>query len=292
MKKHEKIMMGMLIILFLSTMNINNKITRFVNDTQHKQNNMQSEINRLSISMRDIQNNIATTMEEIKAENLWVSKKEYNVLVIDDHYENIELLLQWQFRELNKEEEIYLIYSEKDENIVNDPQWKKIQLTHAEGLNYEMKLNLPYRKNYEFQLMAETSRGIRSQSLFELSFKENFENRIGGYAEVLPFRGQNEKIDIHIGVFNSLYDPQLYPNVDKLKMKSAKANIYVQGQLKETIDLMEQGDDRWESSQDESINHFANLQLENVENISREDIEVEIIVEDYLGNIYKPKLKN
>ncbi|SNS09984.1 hypothetical protein SAMN05446037_100465 [Anaerovirgula multivorans] len=35
MKKHEKIMMGMLIILFLSTMNINNKITRFVNDTQH-----------------------------------------------------------------------------------------------------------------------------------------------------------------------------------------------------------------------------------------------------------------
>ncbi|WP_117169533.1 hypothetical protein [Paraliobacillus sediminis] len=240
--------------------------------------------NKLQNTNFSIENNysqVESTMNEMLEEQLWIQEKDYQIIALDTEESTVDVMLEWHARDLLQNEILSLLYRNE-----NTTEWNELEVNNENGLNYSVEHTFPLRENYEVQLVGDSVTGKRSEELFILDFKDEIENRIiiNVFVDV---ESDHKNISPNIIIYNHLDEDSIFgQNKDDLKIKSAEALIYVDGEIKKEINLLEEEENNYIDENSENINYYKIVELDEViEDVN--DIEVLVIVEDNLGVKYQ-----
>ncbi|MFB4169413.1 hypothetical protein [Virgibacillus sp. JSM 102003] len=269
---------GILVIIsLLNYVKISN-----VEDRLQTLDNMQGQIQNVNNSVRNITSQVNSQMDKFLQEQLWIPEKEYKISNVDLEENKIDVILEWSFRDLLDEEKLAFLYREE-----GTQEWTELEVKNKGGLNYSLEHTFPLNGNYETQVIATSADGKRSEDLLNLEFKEQLDNRIMIDAFLHP-RGDGQ-FDVNINIHNRLKQ-ELMPaeNKEDLKVKSAKAYLYVNGEPIKEIDILEKNQGMHSDSLTENINYHNSYNL-NDKIGDEANVELRVTVEDGLGLKYETK---
>lgn len=242
--------------------------------------NLQHEVQSVNQSVQDISAQMDAKLDEFLQEQLWVYEKGYTVSEVDIQEDKIDVNMAWSIRDLHEQEEVSVLYREE-----GDSEWTEVEATNLNGLNYTLEHTFPLSGNYETQVVATSASGKRSENLLNLNFKELIDTRMktGAFVhEIGPGR-----YDVNIDVYNPLeHELMSSENKENLRIKSAKAFLYVNGELMTEIDLLKQDQAIQSDPYGESIFYQEMIELEGEVDQGGE-IELRVVVEDGLGMKYE-----
>lgn len=217
----------MLIILNIST---------YINQRSMKENlenqimNLNNQIMNLNNQLSSYNNQISKNIESIKNEQRWTENESYKLLDFDDKTNQIKAQVNWSFKELSSNSKVYLLYGERSINSGNVENWNKVKGNELDKLNYQAEIYLSPEKNYVLKVQEESNNSSKGEELINIDLN----NLINDRFYILPARDaqQGPRYEHHLYVVNN------FNGADFLKIKSAKAEIYVKGVLENTVDLM------------------------------------------------------
>lgn len=242
--------------------------------------NMQHQFQMLDGSVQSISSQVHMNMDRFLQEQLWIPNKGYEVTDIDLERNSIDVLFEWSMRDLSESEKLSFLYREENEN-----DWTVLEVQNHNGLNYSIQHTFPLRGNYETQIVATSPVGKRSEELLPMRFNEQLTSRI--LIDAYLHSGGPGVFDFDISLHNQLeHEFMLSKNKEDLKIKSAKALIYVDGKQVKQWDLFENKQDYMSDQYSESINYHNYIQLKD-EYGENPDVELRVIVEDGLGLEYE-----
>ncbi|MDT8862613.1 hypothetical protein N0O92_20645 [Alkalihalobacillus sp. MEB130] len=218
-------------------------------------------------------------MDEFLQEQLWIMKKEYKIMNVDIENNTINVLLEWGVRELSEQEELSFMYRE-----VDSKDWTELEVTKRNGLNYSLEYTFPLKGNYETQILATSTTGKRSETLLNLEFKNLLDTRITTDA-YLHYSG-NGSVDFNVNIHNFIEgELNLTGSKDTFKIKTAKALLYVNGNINREFDILANGQDYHSDEYSEYVNYHNYVDLGEVQELH--EVELRVIVEDGLGLTYE-----
>ncbi|MBF8983909.1 hypothetical protein IZY60_10195 [Lutibacter sp. B2] len=282
MKKKE---MGMTIAI--AVLLILNIITGYkLREIQNSISKVSSSVNNIDGKINGIYGTVSNTISEVRKEQMWIVDKDYDIINVEDQFKEAKITFNWTFRELGKNEKVYVLYGEENNGEIE--KWNKIESTHIAGLNYKTEIDLSYDKNYEFQVVAENANSKKTEKLEKIDLYDQLMNRM--YFEEDFQSMNNSEVEVYARIEN------FYRDLKALKIKSAKVNIYYEEKLLKSIDITEmaekespQGDiDKWEYRNTFKFEElFKNINFEE-----SDKVKIQIIAKDYTGREYKSKLED
>lgn len=258
--------------------------------TFFKLNNVEEDISILDNKLQNmnfsIENNyseVESTIYEMLEEQLWIQEKDYQIISLDTKENTVDVMLEWRVRDLLQNENLSLLYRNED-----TIEWTELEVNNENGLNYTVEHTFPLRENYQVQLVGDSVTGKRSEEIFTFDFKDQIENRI--IIDVfVDLESDNKNISPNIIIYNNLDEDSIFgQNKDDLKIKSAEALIYVDGEIKKEINLLAEKENNYSDTNSENINYFNILELDEVIE-DENDIEILVIVEDNSGIKYQAR---
>ncbi|WP_102344969.1 hypothetical protein [Bacillus sp. Marseille-P3661] len=266
------------ILIIFSIINYNK-----ISDLQQRMyvlDNLQHEIQNVDFSVQDVSSQVHTKLDEFLQEQLWIPVKNYEITDIDLKQNTIDVSIQWSLRELGQQEKVMLLYREESE-----PNWSQLEVKNNNGLNYSIERTFPLQGNYETQIVAISEEGKRSEELLRLNFKEQLYSRMNIHAFLHPIG--NGRFDMNIDIGNHIDQEFIFSeNRKDLKIKTAKAFIYVDGKLTKEWDLLKENFNHHSDPYNEGISYHEML---NLGEDAGDNAELHVVVEDYLGLKYETK---
>lgn len=244
---------------------------------------MKNDLLNVNNSVQDISSQIDLKLNEVVQNQLWIQNKEYQISKVDIEGYEIFVVIDWSLKELAQGEQVALLYREKTEE-----NWTKLEPTQADGLNYKVETSFPLEGNYETQVVATSSSGQRSESLVELSFKDQLNQRITTNAFV--HQAGEGQIDINIHIENTFKNEFFeFENNDKLKIKSAKAQLFFEGNSIKQWDLLKEQENLHYLSDSYNENLHYDTFIDLKEKIGKEmgDVKLLVTVKDGYVIIYE-----
>ncbi|MBP1949678.1 hypothetical protein [Virgibacillus litoralis] len=251
-----------------------------IEDRMQMVDNMQGEVQNVNNSVRNISSQVNSQMDKFLREQLWIPQKEYKITNVDLKENKIDVILEWSLRDLLDEEKLAFLYREEGAQ-----EWTELEVNNKGGLNYSLEHTFPLKGNYETQVIATSADGKRSEDLLNLKFKEQLDNRIMIDAFLHP-RG-NGQFEVNINIHNRLEQEfMLAENKDDLKVKSAKAYLYVNGEPIKEMDILKRNQGMHSDSFTEDINYHNSYNLKDkIDDEAK--VELRVTVEDGLGLKYE-----
>ncbi|QZY55786.1 hypothetical protein [Crassaminicella profunda] len=283
MKKKEVVMTIAIAVLLVLNIRTGYKLQ----ELQNTLSSVKSSINHLHGSFGSIDSNIRETLADIRKEHMWIVDKDYDLFNVENKFEQAKITFNWTFRELGKNDKVYVLYGEENNRQVE--KWNKLEPIPVDGLNYKGEVNLFYDKNYQFQVVAENSNSKKTEKLMNINLYDELMDRMD-FEAYFPSMSHSE-IEVYARIEN------FYRGLEALKIKRAKANIYYEGKVIKTINLTDiakkkyrHGDiDTWEYENTFKFNDlFKNMTYSELEDHPK----IQIIVQDYTGREYKSKLRD
>ncbi|WNF35357.1 hypothetical protein RJD24_12895 [Bacillaceae bacterium IKA-2] len=261
-----------------------NKISN-LEGTMRMLSNLQSDVQNVNYSVENISQQVDANMNELLKEQLWVPEKGYQITDVNIEENSIDVTLEWSMRDQLHQEQISFLYREESVQ-----EWTELEVSSNSGLNYRLDHTFPLQGNYVTQVIATSEAGKRSEDLLDLRFKEQLDSRIIVYADV-HYDGHGD-VNVNIDINNHLeHEFMIAKNKNDLKIKSAKAFLYLDGVLLKELNLLKQNQDFHSDSYGESIYYHDYLNLtDEVDNEVDRDVpsvELHVIVEDGLGFKYE-----
>ncbi|QXM06911.1 hypothetical protein [Crassaminicella indica] len=274
-----------IVIAILLALNI--RMGYKLQEMQNSIEKVKSSVNHLDGRFSSIDRDIKMTLYDIRREHVWIIDKDYDIVNIDDKFDQAKVTFNWTFRDLGKNEKVYVLYGEENNGEIE--KWSKIEAIHIGGLNYKAKAKLSYDKNYEFQVVAENKNSKKTGKLEDIDLYNKLMNRID--FEVYFPTMSNSQVEVFARIQN------FYRGLEKLKIKSAKANIYYKEKLIKSVDITDVAEkeclhgeiDKWEYSNIFELDElFKDVGFEEMV----DNVKIQIVVKDYLGREYKSKLED
>lgn len=293
----DKLLWGVLATILFLNITIYFRMDRIINrlDTNN------DRIENVSTKVDNIHSDVINTMDKIYNENKWIYNADYSILDITKDLENVTFTLKWSLRDLDKYSEVYLLYGEEEENSNQVTRWEEVLAEDIENLNYKAQLTLPYKKNYQFKVVAKNYKSIKSGEMMKIDFLSKLNDRIKIVANPQSKRISNSHVNLNfsINVENryGLIDENLGNLVDNnlLKLKTIKVKIYSNNKVKKEFDIFKNGKTVYEGAfytepfrgnkeiKLESVEFYGNIQYDSTENSVEK---IEVIVDDYNGRTY------
>lgn len=284
MKKREKVIALVILVLLLTNMMVYSQVKHLKQDLNQVHQLISNVENRFS----SIDNHINHTLNNIEREHQWIIDKDYKIINENEAYKNAKVSVTWMLRELEKGSQVSVLYGIKDQKTREVETWDKVEAIEKDGLNYEVNLDLSYTNNYVLQVVAENNHGIKSEKLQEIDLHDRLTDRMEIDAD---FQGMSpDKAEYRVDISN------FYRGEEQLKIKLAQANIYLGDQLLETINLNDKAEkDRmgmgdiefWTYSGDVALmDVLQNKDVYDTEEIYRQ-LKIKVTLKDQLGMEYK-----
>ncbi|WP_226669821.1 hypothetical protein [Metabacillus litoralis] len=278
MLKREKLFLTIIGILLICNILSYSKISS-LEERMGLFDSMQNEISNVNYSVQDLSSQIDMKLNEFMQNQLWIQKKEYQITNVNIAANKIDVVMEWSLKELNEGENISLLYREKTEG-----KWSELEVTKDNGLNYVVQHSFPLNGNYETQVVATSNEGERSESLVDLFFKEQLDQRIQTNAFV--HQSGDGQLNVTIDI-NNTFKNELLSGVDihDLKMKSAKAQLIFDEKLMKEWDLLinHEGLHYGSDSYSESINFTELLDVTEEVGNKMGNVKLLVKVKDGLG---------
>lgn len=222
---------AVIVILILIILNI----STYLNQRSLKENfenhimNLNNQIMNLNNQLNSFNYQISKNIESIKNEQKWTENKSYKMLDYDDKTNQIKIQVNWSFKELSSNSTVYLLYGERSISSGNVEKWDKVKGNELEKLNYQAEVYLSPEKNYALKVHEESNNSSKGEELLNIDLN----NLINDRFNLMPaFDAQKgPRYEHHLYVINN------FSGASFLKIKSAKADIYVKGVLENTVDL-------------------------------------------------------
>ncbi|WP_216831654.1 hypothetical protein [Alkalihalobacterium elongatum] len=263
---------GFLIILTIVNYNQLNKISNQLGNLSHLENTVQD----ISYSIGDIHNQVGETLYEFTEEKRWVRNNSYEVKEVNGDTEQVEVLVSWGLRELEDDEELYFLYREQGKS-----DWQKLKVEETGNLDYEVTFTLSLKENYESRILAVSDEGKRSEDLQYIAIFDQLQERI--YSDVYVLSYGKDFVDLQIMMQQSYRDQMFRLDSEKLEIKSATANLYVNNKLVKTIDVLEKAN---KQVHDQMYEYSQRLTFEEQPDLPG-DVRVDLTIIDGLGLEYK-----
>lgn len=267
-------------------------ILRFNNVTEDISRNF-SKLNYLERSI----NELSSDLDKIGSKQDWVTSKDYKILEIDKDYKNATIMIYGNLKELENNSSVYLLYGKINKDSPEDIEWKKVPLSISYGLRFTKKLELPYRENYRFKILAQGPSKLRSEELLYIFFKDEMENRIYTHIFESGSSKDKENISFDININNN------YKGQEKFKIKNIKIDVYTDNNLSKTVPIYTDGkliksDFISEIHIRDKNNNLVDIDDGDMQRLSynvrvKKDFKennstrYEIVIEDYMGEKFK-----
>ncbi|MGY0373879.1 hypothetical protein [Clostridium sp. JNZ J1-5] len=265
-------------------------ILRFNNVTEDVGRNYE-KLNYLERSV----SNLSSDLNKVASKQDWVSSKDYKILEIDKDYKNVQIMIYGNLKELENNAKVYLLYGKIKKDSPEDIEWIKVPINVSYGLKFSKKLELPYKENYKFKILAEGQSKLRSEDLLYAYFKEELENRV--FTHVFSNESSKDSLKLDININNN------YKAQDKLKIKDVKVNVYVDNNLNKSIQVYSNGkvvenksimEVKERSNSEDSVeDQDTNIEKLNYSIKIKKDfketsnVKYEVVIEDYIGEKFK-----
>ncbi|WP_163537142.1 hypothetical protein [Gracilibacillus sp. YIM 98692] len=235
--------------------------------------NMQFEVQNTNHSVQNISTQVHQQMNEMLQEQLWIPKKDYQVMDANIEENTITVNFEWTLRELNEDAVVSLLYREEGEE-----NWQEIQMENERDLNYHLSQTFSLDKNYQTQILASSENHKRSEDLFSLDFKKQMEHHmmIDAFLNV-----RNEDVVLNVHIHNPTDHKFLNVEREKLSIQKASAFLYHEDDMIREIDLMENNQHAKPDPNAENITYHESITID--EKYSMRELEVRVLVEDGLG---------
>lgn len=199
-------------------------------------NQMESQINNLNSQVMSLNNQMSSqsgyinqALNKFKEDRKWTGSGNYKLLEFDSKTGRVKVQINWSFRELPPNSKVYLSFGEKELKSGNVGGWDKVEATSMGNLNYKSEVYLSPDKNYKIKAQSESNAGAKGEDLMDVDLVSAIKDR---FSLVPAMDGRlGPRYEHHIYVINKS------EGADFLKIKSAKAQVYVKGNLENTIEL-------------------------------------------------------
>jgi hypothetical protein len=191
--------------------------------------NLNNQIMNLNNQLNSYSNQINKNIESIKNDRKWTVSESYKLLDYDDKTNQIKTQINWSFKELSSNSRVYLLYGERSIDSGNVEKWDKVKVDELDKLNYQAEISLSPEKNYALKVQEESNNSFRGQELMNIDLNNAINNRFNFLTGDDSQKGPRYRH--HLYILNNFKD------VNFLKIKSAKAEIYVKGALENTVEL-------------------------------------------------------
>lgn len=261
-------------------------------------NNITEDINRNFIKLNYLERNISelsSDLNKVGSKQDWVTNKDYEILQIDKDYKNVTIMVHGTLKELENNSDVYLLYGKVSNKTDKEIEWNRVPLTISYGLKFAKKIELSYKENYIFKILAEGQSKSKSEELLYVFFKDDIENRI--YTHMFSSESSKNNVDLNINIKNN------YKGQEKFKIKNVDINIYTNNTLSKTVPIYKNGSLVKSNSIIEipiydRNNNLATTDDGGIEKLSynvnikrdfKEDsnTKLELVIEDYIGEEFK-----
>lgn len=200
-----------------------------INSLKNTIKNMHNQIATLDNQLGSRINDMNQSLNTFKEEQKWAHNADYKILEYNNKTGEVKLRVTWSLREVPPSTKIILSYSEKNSNPEGGANWNKVKADNDTALNYSGEIYLSPKKNYIFKVQSEGTVSARSDDLMQLPLKDIIENRLS----LVPHMGSKKgpRYDHHGYLVNR------FKGSEFLKLKSAKADVYLDNQLVNTVEL-------------------------------------------------------
>ncbi|MFC0472337.1 hypothetical protein ACFFHM_18035 [Halalkalibacter kiskunsagensis] len=248
-----------------------------ISDQLHSLDYLEHSIRDLSSSMNGVESTVAHTLYEFTEDQRWIRNIHFEIKDVHIASQQVDVSVSWALRDLEIGEQLFFLYRERGAK-----DWEKIEVSEAKNLSYQIELTLSLKKNYETQIIAVSDERKRSDDLQDIAILEQLEERI--YADIYLYRSSHKRFDLNIMMQNYFREEMFIEEKEQLAITSAIAYVYVNGELIETIDVLEKSNTVSHIPHDQMYEYFQPLTLD--EEMTGE-IKVELIIKDGLGFEYK-----
>ncbi|MCY6369460.1 hypothetical protein [Clostridium ganghwense] len=258
-------------------------------------------IENVNSNINNIESNVSNTMRKIYDANQWLYNVDYSILNITKDLDNVTITLKWSLHDLNAGSKVYLVYGAEDEKTHEVTAWKEVLAGDMGNLNYKSQLTLPYKKDYQFKVVAKNNKNIRSEKLRGIDFLSRLKGRIEINVNPKSKSISNNHVNLAFSASienrYDLMDKELDKHIENnlLKLKNIKVKVYSNSEVKKEFQIMKDGKIVDENAKvEEPFKEIEDVKLEkievskNVEYDSKEDSNerIEVIIQDYLGRTY------
>lgn len=297
---NKKAFFGMIIGLCL----LNIKLSFDMADLKNQINNINFSIQDLNHSVNSISSNVSNTVNKIYEDKKLVYNLEYDVINLSKDLKEVKIDFKWSLHELSKDYKVYLLYGALEEETQNVSKWNEVKAEDLGNLNYACTLTMPYLNNYQFKVVAKNDSNTISEKLTDIYFLDKFNKRvsISAMPNTKSFSKSHVNLKFNVDITN-MYDLSFEKDISgidesMLKMKNVTVKVYSNNNLKKEIKILQNGvlknenasngrpNRIPESSKVEQIYYEGNLEYDTDSNESSRE-RIEVIVEDYMGKIYK-----
>jgi len=280
LSKKDIILYGLIGILLIVNVVSLNRMNSLQEQMQINED-LQNQIQNVEYSVQDITAQLDQKLTEFNQKQQWIQGEKYNVLQSNRKQHTIDVRLKWRLKDLQKGEEVLLLFREYDEN-----QWTELEVTNENGLNYYVNHTFSLDENYETQVVAVSEEGKRSEDLLQLNFYEQMNQRMPTNAFV--HQAGNGMFDINVDIENHLVTEfPLTANPEELKITSAKAKLLFNGQVLREINLLKDSEFLQHDNYLETLRYNNMLKLREEIGDEFGKVELHVTVEDGLGFTYE-----
>lgn len=194
--------------------------------------NLNGQIMRIDNAVNGQTSSINHTLSQMKEEQKWTGDAGYKLLDYDDKTGVVKVSVNWSFRELQKGSNVYISYGEKEKGSANVGNWDRVEASPIDKLNYNGEIYLSSDKDYKLKVQSENNGGSKGEDLIDIDMNDIISGRLQLVPSMDHSRGP--RYEHHMFVVNN------HQGAEFLKIKSARANIYVKGKLENTVELHRQ----------------------------------------------------
>lgn len=196
---------------------------------EEKINNLSSQIGMVSGQLSNQTSSINQSLNTFREESKWIGSSGYKILGYDSASGLISVEINWSFRELSQNSNVYLAYGEGSNNPKDVVNWKNVKAKAIDSLNYKAEVSLSSDKLYRLRVQAEGSSGSKGEEIMNMDMLGIIKTRFN----IAPAMGykMGPRYENHVYLLNN------FAGGDFLRIKSAKAEIYVEGKLENTVEL-------------------------------------------------------
>ncbi|MCC5910006.1 MAG: hypothetical protein JJT76_06165 [Clostridiaceae bacterium] len=293
MKKIQIFTVAAMAILLITS--FNQRAT--INQLNHTVMNQNHQISSINNGLQSIHRSVDNSLANWERENRWLQNGTHSINAISDDGETIEVDVSWQFNELKKDEEVYLMVGENTGS--SEYSWEKIKMDPAGDMHFQKTLTLALKGDYKLDVIAENVEGSRLAELGRVDFYRTLRERFQVHGDIRPI--STDKAYISVDIFTDSYrymyaHNQFSPEfISKLEAKSIIVEIYLDDQLVKNIDLLEETTARYHQELEIERGHypeeFINIhkQLE-IEGMNSGKLSALVKITDGLGEVYEYQL--
>ncbi|MEB1806888.1 MAG: hypothetical protein LPK26_06260 [Bacillaceae bacterium] len=240
---------------------------------------LRHSIEGVSSSLNDIEYRVSNTLNEFNEEQRWVRNSFFEVKGVQSEPEQVKVLVSWALRELDHNEQLFFLYREQGTS-----EWQQIEVEEVHSLSYEVELILSLKGNYETQILAVSEERKRSEELQYLSIFDQMQDRI--HADVYVYSYGRDYMDLHIMMQQYGGGHMFLEDKELLKIRSAKADIYVNDKLIKMVDVLANSDQETYTPYDLMYEYNERILFdEEIDELGQ--VRVELVIKDGMGIEYK-----